>query len=74
MSPETMNVLRSSCKLTDIFKFGISRHILTDIPNIKLHRNPSSGSGADTCGKTDGRTDRHTDGHDEGNRRFSWLC
>jgi len=60
----------SSCKLTDIFRFGIYRHIFMDIPNIKLHGNESSGSRADTHVKTHARIDRHTEGHNEGDMRF----
>ena len=32
-------------------KFGFSRQISVEIPNIKFQGNPSSGSRADTCGK-----------------------
>jgi hypothetical protein len=40
-------------------KFGVSRQIFIKIPNVKCHKNPSSGSRADTDG--------HTDGYDEAN-------
>jgi hypothetical protein len=38
--------------------------------NIKFHENPSSGSLAIPCG----RTDRWTGGHAEANSRFSQFC
>ena len=40
-----------------------------EVINIQFHENPSSGSRADTCG----RTDRRRDGHDEAKRRVSKL-
>ena len=55
----TINVLTSSRKLRDIFErfefIGASRQIYMKIPNIKFHENPSNGSRADTCEKTEAR-------------------
>ena len=67
-------VLRSVCKALDIFcsivtKFGDCRQILVKVTNTKFHKNPSSESRADECGRTDGRTNRD----DEANRRFPRL-
>ena len=38
-------------------KFGVSREIFINGPNIKFHANPSRWSRADTCGETGGQTD-----------------
>jgi hypothetical protein len=44
--------------VADIFgpiltKFGFAGQIFTQVPNIEFHGNASSGSYADTCGRTD---------------------
>jgi len=44
-------------------KVEVSRHIFGKSSNIKFHKNPSSGSRAVPCGRTEG--------HDEANSRFS---
>ena len=36
-----------------VIKFGFFRWIFIEIANIKCHGNPSSGSRADICGRTD---------------------
>ena len=36
-------------------------HIFIEVYNAKFHGNPSSGSRADTCGRTDKRTETWTD-------------
>jgi hypothetical protein len=38
-------------------KFGFSRQTFVKALHIKFHRNPSSGSRADTCGQTGGHHD-----------------
>jgi hypothetical protein len=54
MSPSTINLVRSSSKLPDIFFFTIlskletSQQIFIEIPNIKFQVNPSGGSSVDT--------------------------
>lgn len=52
-------VVRSQPKMPKIF----FRQIFRKGPNVKFHRNPSSGSLADNC--------EQSDRHEEGNRRFS---
>jgi len=44
-------------------KLEFSRHNFEKFSNIKFHKNPSSGSRLDRCGRTDG--------HYEANSRFS---
>jgi hypothetical protein len=59
-------------------KLKFSRHISEKYSNIKFHENPSSGSRAVFCG----RTDRQTDSRDETNIHFlkcgksalKWTC
>jgi hypothetical protein len=34
-------------------KFGFSWQIFVKLPNIKFHKNPSSGSRTDACGQMD---------------------
>jgi len=46
-------------------KYGVPRHIVIEVPDIKFHGNPPSGNRADTC--------EQTDGHDESSGRFSRL-
>jgi len=41
-------------------KFGLSKQVFVEVPNIKFYGNPSNGNRADAA-------DRQTDGHDEGN-------
>ena len=36
-------------------KFGFSRQMSIQVPNIKFHKNTSSGSTVDVCGQTDGQ-------------------
>jgi hypothetical protein len=36
-----------------VTKSGVSRQIITQVPDIKVHGNPSSSIRADTCGQTD---------------------
>jgi hypothetical protein len=62
-----INLFRSSCKMPAIScpiltKFGVSRQFFIKVSNFKLHTNPSIGSRAVTCEKTDR--------HGEANRRF----
>jgi hypothetical protein len=46
-----INLLRSSCKIPDFYpitdKFGVSRHILVEVPNIRFYEIPSVGNNAD---------------------------
>jgi hypothetical protein len=51
--------------LSDLIKFGMSRHILIRVPSTKFKGNPSSGSHADKRGQTDR--------HDEASQCFSRL-
>jgi hypothetical protein len=51
-------------------KFGISRQVFVEVPNIKFHKILSRVFRADTCEQTD----RQMDGYDEANGRFSGLC
>jgi len=67
-------------------KIGIFRKIFIEVPSIKFHAQPSSGSLAYTCGETDsqtdgkmhgrrderteGRTDGGKDGYDKNNRPY----
>jgi hypothetical protein len=44
-------------RLFDFNKIWNSEQIFIQAFNLKLHRNPSSGSRADVCRQTDGRTD-----------------
>jgi hypothetical protein len=53
--------IKCPISVSDLTKYGVSRRILSKAPNIKLHKNPSSGSHADT------------DVQDGANRRFSRL-
>ena len=67
-------VLRSVCTALDnvcsiLTKSGVCRQILVKVTNTKFHKNPSSESCSDECGRTDGRTNRD----DEANRRFPPL-
>jgi len=50
----------------------ISRYIFIKVPSIKFHGNPSIGSRAYTCGRTDGHADIQTPthGHDEADWYF----
>jgi len=53
-------VLRSVRTAQDIFcsiltKSGVCRQILVKVTNTKFHKNPSSESRADECGRTDGQ-------------------
>jgi hypothetical protein len=57
------------CFCPILTKFGFSRQILIEVPNIKFHENSSSGSRADACGCTNGLTD----GNVEAKRRYSKL-
>jgi hypothetical protein len=41
-------------------KFGFSRQVDIEFPNIKFHENPSSEICADTCRETDGQIDGWT--------------
>jgi hypothetical protein len=59
-----MSSTRCSCPI--LKKLGFSRRIFEKYSNIKPHENPSSGSRALPCGRTDGQTD----GHDEANISF----
>jgi len=43
-------------------KLEFSRQIFEKFSNIKLYKNPSSGSRVLPYGRTDGRTDRKIDG------------
>jgi hypothetical protein len=45
-----------------VSKFGFSGQNFINVPNTKFHRNPASGSRADTCGQTDRRTWRSSEG------------
>jgi hypothetical protein len=43
-------------------KFGFYRQLSIEVPNIKFHENPSTGSRTDTYGQTDTQADGRTDG------------
>jgi len=58
--------LRAKCPI--LTKFGFSQHIFTEVPNINLHGNPSTGSSP--YKEKDGRTGVY----DEDSGRFSRLC
>jgi len=47
-------------------KFGLSRQMIVEVPNIKFLKNSSSGSRADAWGQADRQTERE----DEAYRRF----
>jgi hypothetical protein len=47
-------------------KLEFSREIFEKVSNIKIHKNPSSGSRVVPCGQTDG--------HDEANSRLLQFC
>ena len=53
-----------SCQI--LMKLEFSRQFFEIFTNIKLHKNPFSGSGAFPCGRTDRR--------DENKNRFSKFC
>jgi hypothetical protein len=59
-------LVRCPTLLFDVNRICISWRIFIQVPGGKFHGNPSSGSRADTCGRTDG--------HGEANRRVSLLC
>jgi hypothetical protein len=80
-----INVPRSSCKVPVVFFSDFndtwsSRHIFEVSPNIKFHKNKSSGSLIVSWGKTyreskrERQADRWTDGHDQANSRLSQFC
>jgi hypothetical protein len=53
------------CKALDIFvrfltKFGVFEQTFAKCFNIKFHENPSCGSRADVCGRSDKETDRRS--------------
>ena len=52
-----------------LMKFEFSQQIFEKSPNIKFHKNPSSGSRGVAWGRADGQTDTH----DEANSRFSQI-
>ena len=57
-----INVKTSLCQVPVIFcwilvKLELSRQIFEKVSNVKLHKNPSSGSRVVSCGRTDRRTD-----------------
>ena len=37
-----------------VSKSGVSGQLFIEVPSIKFHGNPSSGSSANTCGQMDG--------------------
>jgi hypothetical protein len=51
-------------------KFGVPRHIFTEVASVEFHGNSVSGSHAAICEETDSEAD----GYDEGERRFSTAC
>jgi hypothetical protein len=70
------NVYWSTCKVPVhschiLIKLEISWQIFEKSSDIKFHENPSSGSPAVPCGRTEEWIEGPTDRHDEANRRFS---
>jgi len=56
-----ISIVRSLCEVTNIFvgfqpNFDFFFIIFVEVPNIKFYGNPSSGSRAGACGRTDRRT------------------
>jgi len=59
-----MSTARYFCP--NLIKFGIYRQIFIEVPIIKSHANPSTGSRADTSRQTDCRRGRQMDKRTEG--------
>jgi hypothetical protein len=57
LSTENINVLSLHFSCPILADFGPSQQIFVNVPLIKFHENPPSGSRADTCGQTEGQAD-----------------
>jgi len=71
VSPETIELRRTSCKVTDRFFFSSFNQIL--IFSTEFHESPKYQTSRKYCQSEprDRRTDRKTGGHDKCNRRIS---
>jgi hypothetical protein len=69
-----LHVSRIRVKWPNSTKPEMSRHIFTEVINIKFHLNPFSGNRASIYGEVDGRTNERIEENNESNKRFLPSC
>jgi hypothetical protein len=69
-----LHVSKIRVKCPNSTKPGMSRHIFTELINIKFHLNFLSGNRASIYGEVDGRTEERIEENNESNKGFLPSC